>query len=196
MPRQAVFLDRDGTLHRELPDAPRSPAEVELLAGVPEALARLAARGYLLVVVTNQSAIARGATDFDELRDVHSDLAARFAARGAPIAACYVCPHHPDEGLAPYRRTCACRKPEPGLLARAIADLDLDPARSWIVGDARRDLEAGWVLGLRPILVRTGKGAREEASLGAAPFSRDARVVADLAAAADAILAADGDQGR
>jgi D-glycero-D-manno-heptose 1,7-bisphosphate phosphatase len=193
MPRPAVFLDRDGTLHRELADAPRSPEEIEVLAGAPQALARLAEHGYVLVVVTNQSAIARGTTTFDELREVHRHLAGRLAEHGATIAAFYVCPHHPSDGTAPYVRACACRKPAPGLLARALAELDLDPARSWIVGDALRDLEAGWTLGIRPVLVRTGKGAREEAVLsaethGAPAFARETTIVADLKEAAETIL--------
>lgn len=192
MPRPAVFLDRDGTLHRELADAPRRPEEIELAAGAGEALARLGERGFVLVVVTNQSALARGTTTFDELREIHRHLARQLAARGGRIAGFYVCPHHPSDGQAPYRRACACRKPASGLLDRAIAELDLDPARSWIVGDARRDLEAGWTLGIRPVLVRTGKGAREEAGLGGSALARDTTVVDDLAGAAEAILA----QGR
>lgn len=181
--RPAVFLDRDGTLHRELERAPRTLAELEFVPGLDAALRELASSGYVLVVVTNQSAVASGDVSVAELDALGRALRERF-----PIAACYVCPHHPERGAPPYVRSCTCRKPSSGMLALACADLGLDPARSWIVGDARRDLEAGLALGTRAILVRTGKGQREQASL---PTELAARVtvVDDVVAATRAVLA-------
>lgn len=172
-PRPAVFLDRDGTLHRELERPPTRWDDIELFPGVERALADLVAAGFVLVLVTNQSAVAAGEVGFDELERLHSELARRL-----PLRAAYFCPHHPERGVPPYRRACECRKPRSGLLARACAEHDLDPSRSWIVGDARRDLEAGLALGARAILVATGKGARERASLppgvlAAVPFEPD-----------------------
>jgi len=156
--------------------------------GAPRALAELSRAGFALVVVTNQSAIARGEVSFDELHRVHAWLGDVFADAGAPIERFYVCPHHPSEGFAPYLRSCACRKPAPGLVLRAIAELDLDPARSWMVGDALRDVRAGLAAGTRALLVETGKGERER---GAIPieFARTIIVARDLASAATTILA-------
>ena len=184
--RAAVFLDRDGTRHRELERAPRSFSELEFFASTGPALQSLSRSGLALVVITNQSAVASGDVSVTELDALHAELARRH-----PIAACYACPHHPERGFAPYVRACSCRKPRSGLLERACADLDLDPRRSWIVGDARRDLEAGLALGARAILVLTGKGERELASLDASLRARIS-VARDVGEASEQILAAQG----
>ena len=189
--RPAVFLDRDGTLNRELEGALARTNQLELLEGAARSAARLAAAGFALVVVSNQSAVARGWCGLDEVRTVNAELARSLAAAGAPLAGVYVCPHHPDAGPPPYRRVCACRKPAAGLLRRAARELGLDLARSWIVGDALRDLYAGRAVGARAVLVRTGKGEREAARL--VELGEPAPVLCDdLAAAAEHILA----QGR
>ena len=194
--RPAVFLDRDGTLNRELPGALTQPEQLELLPGALAGAERLAQSGFALVLITNQSAIARGWLDFGQLARVHAELARRMAAAGAPLAGLYVCPHHPDAGVPPYRRACACRKPAPGLLRRAARELGLDLAASWLVGDAERDLAAGDELGLRSILVRTGKGQREQERMAAAGRAPQ-HLAADLDEAARLVLAGRGaSQGR
>lgn len=186
--RPAVFLDRDGTLNREVEGALSRLEQLELLPGAAEAAARLCAAGHPLVVVTNQSAVARGWCTLDDVRAVNAELTRRLEAAGATLAGVYVCPHHPEAGEAPYRRACPCRKPDAGLLRRAAREHGLDLARSWIVGDAVRDLAAGRAVGARAVLVETGKGAREAARL--TELGEPApTVVADLAAAADLILA-------
>lgn len=195
--RRAVFVDRDGTLNREIEGALASPEQVELAPGAAEALASLARAGFALVVVTNQSAIARGELDHERLARVHRHMAAELARGGAAIDLFVACPHHETEGLPPYRRACACRKPEPGMLHDAARRLGLDLARSWLVGDALRDLAAGRAVGARTVLVATGKGARELERArreGSAPEL----FVEDLAAAARAILDAErrSAQGR
>lgn len=189
--RPAVFLDRDGTLNRELDGALARPSQLELLEGAAEGAARLSAAGFALVVVTNQSAVARGWCTLDDVREVHAELSRRLSAAGAELAGIYACPHHPEFGQAPYRRECPCRKPSAGMLRRAARELALDLARSWIVGDALRDLRAAHAVGARAVLVETGKGAHEALRLGEldGPPPRRAR---DLAAAARLILA----QGR
>ena len=159
--RRAVFLDRDGTLHRELERALTDPSQIEILPRALEGAASLARAGFALVLVTNQSAIARGTATPAEVDAVNRGLAERMAAAGAPLAGIYLCPHHPDEGDPPYRRVCTCRKPAPGLIQRAARELDLDLARSWVIGDAERDLAAGTALGVAGVLVLTGKGQRE-----------------------------------
>ncbi len=185
--RPAVFLDRDGPLNRELERAPTRPGELELLAGALAGVARLAQAGFALVVLTNQSAIARGALEFEQLAAVHAELARLLAEAGAALAGIYVCPHHPEQGQAPYRRACSCRKPASGLLERAAFELDLDLAHSWVVGDAERDLAAGECLGIPGVLVLTGKGPAELARLTAAGRAPE-HVAAGLAEAAELIL--------
>ena len=135
------------------------------------------------MLVTNQSAVASGDVSVDELARLHETVASRFQ-----LAGCYFCPHHPERGRAPYVRTCSCRKPASGLLDFAARDLGIDLARSWIVGDAVRDVTAGLARGTRAVLVATGKGERERPKLTEA----QRRLVAlepDIAAAAARILA-------
>lgn len=159
--RPAVFLDRDGTLNVEREGALGRPADLELLPGAARAVARLNAAGMPVVVVSNQSAIGRGWMDHERLAAVRHELGERLAREGAHVDLWRTCPHHPEAALPPYRRACACRKPRPGMLLDAARALGLDLARSWIVGDAERDLLAGAAVGARGILVRTGKGALE-----------------------------------
>jgi len=158
--RPAVFLDRDGTLTVEGEWITRREALV-LVPGAADALCTLARAGFALVLVTNQSAVARGLIDEEELAHIHAHLADLLAAGGARLDALYHCPHHPTEGLGVWRRECDCRKPKPGLVLRAARELDLDLSRSWMIGDAERDLQAGWAAGVRGVLVATGKGVSE-----------------------------------
>jgi D-glycero-D-manno-heptose 1,7-bisphosphate phosphatase len=196
--RPAAFLDRDGTLNVELERPIRSPEDLTWIPGALEGAARLHRAGFALVVVTNQSAIARGALAFDDLARVHAELRRALEASGAPLAAIEVCPHHPSEGDPPYRRACACRKPGSALIDRAALALGLDLAASWTLGDACRDLAAGARAGTRTALVATGKGERERERLAAelgAERARSVIVARDLAAAADEIVRAAA-QGR
>lgn len=162
--RPAIFFDRDGTLTVEKDWIVR-PDELELLPGAAEAVRAARDAGYATVVVTNQSAVARGMIDEAELAAIHAHLAELLAARGAALDAVYACPHHPTEGVGARKVECECRKPKPGLLLRAARELGLDLARSFIVGDAERDVAAGAACGVRGILVATGKGAAERARL-------------------------------
>lgn len=182
---RAVFLDRDGTLNVEV-DYLSDPDQLELLPGVAGALRRLREAGFKLCVVTNQSGVARGLLSEETLHRVHVRLAERLASEGASVDSIGYCPHHPTEGESPYRRACRCRKPGPGLLEEAALRFGLDLARSFTVGDSLRDLDAGAALGVRGVLVRTGKGAAEE--LRARAAGRDLVVVDDLAAAVEWIL--------
>jgi D-glycero-D-manno-heptose 1,7-bisphosphate phosphatase len=151
-PRAAVFLDRDGTL--TLPrHYPSRPEHLVLRPDVVPVLRALRSKGWLLVVVTNQSGVARGYFTAAELDLMHADLRARLAAAGAPLDGVYHCPHHPDGAVAELAIRCPCRKPEPGLLARAATDLGIDLGASWMVGDAASDVEAGRRAGCRTVLV-------------------------------------------
>jgi D-glycero-D-manno-heptose 1,7-bisphosphate phosphatase len=160
-PAGAVFLDRDGTVIDEV-DYLSSPDEVRLIPGAADAIARLNALNMPIVIVTNQAGVARGYFPESRVAEVHARLDRLLAGRSAHVDGYYVCPHHPREGAPPYRRDCDCRKPRPGLLLRAAADLGLDLASSCLIGDKLSDLEAGASAGCHTILVRTGYGARHE----------------------------------
>lgn len=175
--RSAVFLDRDGTLCED-PGYLHDPARVRLLPGVADGLGRLAAAGWPLVVVSNQSGIARGlypAAAFREVNRRVEELA------GVRFAGAYFCPHHPD-----FTGPCDCRKPAPRLFRDAARDLRLDLARSWYVGNRMGDVAPAHTLGGRPLLVRSEGRAADAAEAGRAGVP----VAADFLEAASLILAA------
>ena len=173
--RRFVVLDRDGTVIVErhyLSD----PEGVELIAGAGDALRRLAALGLGLVVVTNQSGIGRGLFDHARLGEIHARVEALLAGEGVRLAGIYYCPHHPED-------RCACRKPRTALLDRAARELGFEPSRAFVVGDMASDVDLGRAVGATTLLVRTGHGARLDASGGLRPD----HVVDDLGAAAERI---------
>ncbi|MBI4878933.1 MAG: HAD-IIIA family hydrolase [Planctomycetes bacterium] len=162
MKRRAAFLDRDGTLICERRGLVRAPGDVRLLPGSGAALRRLNAAGFAVVILTNQSAVARGIIDETALRAIHDELRRRLLRHGARVDAIYYCPHHPTAGGGRYRKRCRCRKPARGLLARAVRDLGLALRGSIVAGDDLRDLELARGSAARPVLVRTGKGRERE----------------------------------
>jgi len=143
-----VFLDRDGTVNRDTGFV-KTPEELELLPGVAEAVLRLKRAGARVIVVTNQSGLARGLITPAALEAIHAKLRSLLTESGTSLDAIYFCPHHPDEG-------CACRKPKTGMVQRAAAQLGLDPGGYYVIGDQRRDIELGHRIGARTILVTTG----------------------------------------
>jgi histidinol-phosphate phosphatase family protein len=153
MRERCAFLDRDGTLIVEKHYL-RDPGAVELLPRAADGLRELRGLGFRLVLVTNQSGVGRGYFGVADVEAVHSRLEALLAAAGVRLDGIYWCPHRPEEG-------CACRKPAPGLVERACADLALDPTRSVMIGDKACDIEMGRRCGMTTILVRTGHGVRE-----------------------------------
>ncbi|MGE3153756.1 MAG: lipopolysaccharide heptosyltransferase II [Nitrospiraceae bacterium] len=149
-----VFLDRDGTLNRDtgyLNDA----EALDLLPGVAEALARLRSAGAQLIVITNQSGVARGLITGQQLTAIHDRLGTLLARQGVVLTGLYVCPHHPDDG-------CRCRKPETGLIDQACLDHKLDRTRLYVVGDRARDIVSGRRAGARTVLLLSGQASREE----------------------------------
>jgi D-glycero-D-manno-heptose 1,7-bisphosphate phosphatase len=155
MSRQALFIDRDGTLVHAR-HYPTRPEELVLYDGVGGALATLQRAGLMLVVITNQSGLARGLFDVAALDRMHEHLAAQLARDGVRIDALYYCPHHPEGVIPGLAAACDCRKPAPGMLLRAAAEHDIDLARSWFVGDILDDVEAGNRASCRTVLVDIG----------------------------------------
>lgn len=149
--RRFVFLDRDGTLVRDLGYTYRIE-DYELLPGVVAGLRRIVAAGYRLAVITNQSGIGRGYYSQAQYEAFQAHLVSDLAGQGVPIEASYVCPHRPDDG-------CECRKPRPALLHRARDELGADLAQSWVMGDSAGDVELAQQGGCRgAVLVLTGGG--------------------------------------
>lgn len=179
MSRAAVFLDRDGTVIVDA-DYLADPERVVLVPGAADAIRRLKEAGLAVVIVTNQSGIARGLYREADYHAVAERLDRVLAAAGASVDGTYWCPHHPDFGPP-----CGCRKPATGMYVRAAAELDLDPAASWFIGDKPTDLLPAVALGGRGILVRTGFGRESESRL-----PPGCAVADDLPAAADAVLRA------
>jgi D-glycero-D-manno-heptose 1,7-bisphosphate phosphatase len=160
--KPAVFLDRDGTILDELGYVtPSSTIVIYPWAG--DAIRLLKRAGYAVVMITNQGGIGLGLYDHDFVKATHDSLTRHFAEGGAEIDAWYYCPHHPEAVVEEYRVVCNCRKPAPGMLHDAARDLNLDLARSWVVGDQWRDVQLAHVAGCRSVLVRTGHGAKQEA---------------------------------
>jgi histidinol-phosphate phosphatase family protein len=165
----AVFLDKDGTL---LADVPYNvdPARMRLLPGVLEGLRLLQEAGYRLIVVTNQSGVARGYFAEEALDAVKRRLKELLAAAGVRLTAFYYCPHHPEAVVARYAEPCTCRKPLPGLLLRAATDHHVDLHGSWVIGDTADDTGAGRLAGCRTVLIAPS------------PDSPDARIRPDYIA--------------
>ena len=192
MSRPAVFLDRDGVLNETVPDAtkggqresPYNPVDVRLAPGVAAGLARLRAAGFALVVVSNQPAAAKGIASLEELEAVRARVDALLAQEGEQVDGWYACHHHPESSDPDLAIACDCRKPAPGLLLRAAAELDLALEGSWMVGDSDSDVEAGRRAGCRTVLVEhPGSAHRRHGE------ARPNHVAADLAASADAVVA-------
>ncbi len=179
-----MFLDRDGTINEDVGYLDR----LERLALFPfsiDAVRLLNLAGFPVVVVTNQGGVAAGLVDDTFVLDVHEAIGRRFEAGGATIERFYHCPHDPDAVVEAYRRDCDCRKPGPGMIRQAAADLGLDPTRSYVVGDKWSDVALARNVGATGILVQTGYGATQAERLDC---PRDAIVTADLMSATVRIL--------
>jgi D-glycero-D-manno-heptose 1,7-bisphosphate phosphatase len=183
--RPAVFLDRDGTLIGDVGYLDRLD-QVALFPWTVDAIRALNRAGLVVVVITNQSGVARGLFTEAFVDETHRLISDRLAAGGARIDAYYYCPHHPDGVVEAYSQHCDCRKPARGLVDRAVRDLDLDPSSSFVVGDKWRDIGVARAAGARGILVRTGSGAAEVARPH--PDIRADAIVDNLAGAASWIL--------
>lgn len=148
-----VLMDRDGVINEDSPDFIKSPNEWLPLPGSLEAIALLYQHGFKVIVITNQSGLARGLFDAETLEHIHAKMTAMAEAYGGKIESIYVCPHGPGDN-------CACRKPHPGLLQAFARDYQADLHNLPFVGDALRDINAALAVGAKPILVKTGKGKK------------------------------------
>jgi D-glycero-D-manno-heptose 1,7-bisphosphate phosphatase len=187
---QAVFLDKDGTLIENVPYNV-DPERIRLSAGAAEGLRRLHAAGYRLIVISNQSGVARGFFPEAALAAVEGKLRDLLAEVGVPLAGFYYCPHHPDGVVPGLAVACACRKPAPGLILLAARDHGIDPARSWFVGDILDDVEAGRRAGCATVLIDNGN----ETEWVLSPLRTPHHVAADLDEAARLITTADAPPG-
>ena len=186
--RPAVFIDRDGTLTEEVGYV-NHPSRLHLLPRSAKAIRRLNDAGMAAVVVTNQAGIARGYFSPEVLDAVNRELVTQLKDGGAHLDGIYVCTHHPSAGVPPYRADCDCRKPRPGLLHRAAADLGLDLANSVVVGDKASDVAMAPRVSAASVLVLTGYGLGEWEYRRASFAVQPDHVATDLLDAVDWILA-------
>jgi D-glycero-D-manno-heptose 1,7-bisphosphate phosphatase len=152
MPNKAIFLDRDDTIIED-PGYINNPDQVKLLDGAPEALSSFKALGYKLVVVSNQSGVARGIVTEETLGKIHKRLEQLLSEKGIWLDRIYYCPFHPEGVVPKYRKESDLRKPNPGMLLLAGKELDIDLAESWMVGNSIRDVEAGKRAGCRTVMI-------------------------------------------
>lgn len=185
--KPAVFLDRDGTINEQMGYINHISRFV-LLPGVGRAIGRLNKKNIPVIVVTNQSGLARGYFPESLLDEVHEKMKKALAQEGAHIDGLYICPHHPEAKQKKYRKDCHCRKPETGLLEQAAEELQIDLNTSFMVGDRWSDLKCGVAAGCTSILVLTGYGRGDYKYIGPEQEIQPAYIAEDLNLAVDWIL--------
>lgn len=186
MKRRAVFLDRDGTLNKDV-GYPNSFEAIEIYSYSYEAVRRIHKAGFLAVVMTNQSGIGRGLIAEKNLKDIHRRMLDLFSKNEARLDGIYYCPHYINSVNPEYRKDCLCRKPYPGMALKAAEDLDIRLEESYMVGDKAEDIEFGLNFNAKPVLLLTGHGQKAVRTL-AEKGIRPAFVAEDLLRAVDWIL--------
>ncbi|NRA67813.1 MAG: HAD family hydrolase [Pseudobacteriovorax sp.] len=176
--QKTVFLDRDGVLNVDHGYVSR-PDDLELFPDVVSSLAKLQAKGFQLIVVTNQSGVARGYFTLADVHAFHSHMSEVLAQNAITIAKYYICPHHKDGTVAEYAVDCLCRKPRPGMLRQAFEEFDIDRKNSFLIGDKISDIDCGQAMELRSVQIDRGQYPVHES-----PFA----VETSLANAVDLIL--------
>ena len=174
---RAVFLDRDGTVNEEVGYL-KDLGQLRLIPGAGSAIRKFHEAGLKVVVITNQSGVARGYFTESFVHDTHALLEQLLKNEGAKLDGIYYCPHHPTAGSSRYTIECDCRKPGTGLIDRAARDLDIDIKRSYVVGDKWSDVELGQRAGARSVLVRTGFAA-DDTGNARPPHVKDPDFAAD-----------------
>lgn len=152
---KAIFIDKDGTI---IPDVPYNviPALIQLSENAAEGLKQLSDAGYKIIVISNQSGVARGFFEISALQDVEKRLKTLLADIGVPLTGFYICPHHPEGIVSPYNITCSCRKPGSGMILQAAREHEVDLSLSWMIGDILNDVEAGNTAGCKTVLINNG----------------------------------------
>jgi len=161
MPK-GILLDRDGVLIENRPDYIKSIGEVQIIPGVPQSIAKLWKAGYTISIVSNQAGIAKGLYSLEAVHEIHAHLEQQFRMYGDGPLHWYICPHRDED-------QCACRKPKPGMLQKAMQNSGLVPGLTWMVGDNKHDIAAGQSAGCRTALVHTGLGKSQTFDPGKAP---------------------------
>ena len=191
MKRRAVFMDRDGTISEEVGYV-NHPSRYRVFPYSAEAVRLLNEAGWLAILVTNQAGVARGYFTEDVIGAVHTVLSGELEKAGARLDAIYYCAHHPTVGEGLYRVDCDCRKPKPGLIERAVAEFDIDAARSWMIGDRYSDVELARNAHVRAGFVLSGYGRGEWEYQRAAWKHEPDMVAEDLLEAVKKIVMGDG----
>ncbi len=155
---KAIFLDRDGTVVHDHKGFVLKPRQLRILSGAREAIREFNRLGFLVIMITNQPVVSRGLITEKGMKQLHESLMRRIEKSGAKMSAAYFCPHHPDSKIKKYGIKCRCRKPESGMILDAIKDFNIDPKKSFMVGDALIDVVAGKRAGVKTIQVKTGPG--------------------------------------
>jgi len=180
---RAVFIDKDGTLVTDVPYNV-DPEKVSLSPSSLEGLRNLQGEGFLLIIITNQSGIARGYFDVESFHRLQSHINDLLRYEGIRIDGWFFCPHHPEGEILPYAVDCTCRKPKPGLIACAAVKFKIDVAKSWMIGDILHDIEAGNRAGCRTILIDNGN----ETEWDQHAYRRPTRIASNINEAAEFIL--------
>ncbi len=183
----AVFLDRDGTINEQMGYI-NHLCRFQLLPGAAAAIKKLNDASIPVVVVSNQSGLARGYFPEELLVAVHDKMAGLLAEKGAHVDGIYYCPHHPEAKEEIFRKACDCRKPKPGLVLRAAEEMRLEPKQSFVVGDRWSDIKTAANCGAQSILVRTGYGRGDEQYIGPYQEVQPDYKVDDLSSAVAVIL--------
>ena len=144
---KAIFLDRDGVINKNRDDYVKSTKELEIFSNIGKEILKLKMKGFLIIVITNQSVINRKIITIRELEEIHSTIQKFLMKSKTSIDKFYFCPHRPDEN-------CDCRKPKPGLILQAINEFSIDASKSWMVGDSKTDIQAGEKAGCKTILLK------------------------------------------
>jgi D-glycero-D-manno-heptose 1,7-bisphosphate phosphatase len=165
---KAVFLDRDGTIIEDTGYI-SAPEEVKFIPGAIEAVKKLNQAGYKVIIISNQSGVARGILNEAMLQSIDKTMHRKILNGGAHIDGSYYCPHHPEHGVYPYRQYCECRKPHPGLIKKATREHEIDLSKSFMVGDKATDIETGKRAGVKTLFVLSGRGAEETKELKEKP---------------------------
>jgi len=180
---KTIFLDRDGTIIEDSGYI-STPEQIKFIPGSIEAIKLLNEAKYKVIVITNQSGVARGLFSEDMLQTIDKTLHKKILNGGAHLDGLYYCPHHPEHGVYPYRRECDCRKPQAGLIKKAAKEHHSDLAQSYMIGDHSCDIGAGSAAGVKTVFLLTGHGTHEQGKLATKPN----HTAADLLAAVKWVL--------